>query len=229
MVLNPSITAANTIKVVPTTTLLMFLPLAPSSSRNSTLPQNSPISAFAFHIGNATASPTSRIAKTVSVFATAHSAPASSAHTIRCFFSARSAKTYPVPFSRVGNVQRAVNTPATIQSEIANGENPAFTSFVGASAAPSHTPAVNPQITPSPCSDNPVFSARCTVPGICVTPCPSFSSLPLLSSSARRPIERSRPPRLKTAPENGYPLRCSLPLWHDSCPFLRPKTACSKR
>src|SRR6185437_9455188 len=52
----------------------------------------------------------------------------------------------------------AVNTPATMQSEIANGENPALTSFVGASAAPSHTPAANPQITPSPCSESRLFS-----------------------------------------------------------------------
>src|SRR5882757_2042451 len=189
MVLNPSITAANTIKVAPTTTLLMFLPLAPSNSRNSTLPQNSPINAFAFHIGNATASPTSRIAKTVSVFATAHSAPASSAHTIRCFFSARSAKTYPVPFSRVGNVQRAVNTPATIQSEIANGENPAFTSFVGASAAPSHTPAVNPQITPSPCSDNPVFSILCTAFAIHLS---SYNQPQCSTTSSAIPANRTK-------------------------------------
>jgi hypothetical protein len=49
-----------------------------------------------------------------------------------------------------------------MQSETANGERPVFTSFVGASAAPSHTPAVNPQITPNPCSDIPccfAFSA----------------------------------------------------------------------
>src|SRR5216684_2844503 len=163
IVLKPNITAAITIAIAPTTTLPTFFPLAPSNSRNSTRPQKSPISAFAFHMGNATASPTSRIAKTVSVFATAHNAPARRAHTIKCFFCMRSANTYPVPFSSVGKVQRAVKTPATIHNEIANGENPEFTSFVGASAAPSHTPAVKPQITPKPCSDNLVFSARCTV------------------------------------------------------------------
>jgi hypothetical protein len=50
-----------------------------------------------------------------------------------------------------------------MHNEIAKGENPEFTSFVGASAAPSHTPAVKPQITPKLCSDNPVFSTGCTV------------------------------------------------------------------
>ena len=48
---------------------------------------------------------------------------------------------------------RAVKTPATMQSEIAKGEKPAVTSFVGASAAPSHSPAAMPQITPSMCGD----------------------------------------------------------------------------
>jgi len=50
-----------------------------------------------------------------------------------------------------------------MHNDIAKGENPEFTSFVGASAAPSHTPAVKPQITPKLCSDNPVFLTRCTV------------------------------------------------------------------
>lgn len=95
------------------------------------------MSELAFHKGNATARPTSRMAKTVSVLATAQRAPASNAQTMRCFFSDRSAKIYHVPLSNVGKVHRAVNTPATMQTEIANGENPAFTSFVGASAAPS--------------------------------------------------------------------------------------------
>src|SRR5260370_35682220 len=163
MVLKPNIAAAITIAIAPATTLPVFFALAPCNSRNRTRPQKSPIRAFAFHIGNATASPTSRIAKTVSVFATAHNAPARSAHTIKCFFSMRSANTYPVPFSSVGQVQRAVKTPATMHNEIANGENPELTSFVGASAAPSHTPAVKPQITPKLCSDNPAFSTRSTV------------------------------------------------------------------
>jgi hypothetical protein len=92
-VLKPSITAAMTMHTAPTTTLPMFFALAPFNSLNSTRPQNSPISEFMFHKGNATASPTSRIANTVSVFATAHSAPASSAQTIRCLRSNKSVKT----------------------------------------------------------------------------------------------------------------------------------------
>ena len=59
----------------------------PASSRKSTRPHSRPKRELAFHSGKAMASPTSRMAKTVSVLATAHSAPASSAHTIRCFFS----------------------------------------------------------------------------------------------------------------------------------------------
>jgi hypothetical protein len=50
-----------------------------------------------------------------------------------------------------------------MHNEIAKGENPEFTSFVGASAAPNHTPAVRPQITPKLCSDNAVLPTRCTV------------------------------------------------------------------
>jgi hypothetical protein len=50
-----------------------------------------------------------------------------------------------------------------MHKEIAKGEKPELTSFVGASAAPSHTPAVKPQITPKPCSDNLAFSMRCTI------------------------------------------------------------------
>jgi hypothetical protein len=34
-------------------------------------------------------------------------------------------------------------------SEIATGESPVLTNFVGASAAPSQAPAVNPQIIPT--------------------------------------------------------------------------------
>jgi hypothetical protein len=53
----------------------------------------------------------------------------------------------------VGKVQRAVNTPATMQREMAKGEKPTFTSLVGPSAAPSQTPAASPDATPSPCSE----------------------------------------------------------------------------
>jgi hypothetical protein len=40
-----------------------------------------------------------------------------------------------------------------MHSEIEYGESPAFTSLVGASAAPSQTPAPSPQATPIPCID----------------------------------------------------------------------------
>ena len=54
-----------------------------------------------------------------------------------------------MPFSIMGTVQRATNTPATMPSEIRKGEKPTVTSFVGASAAPSHAPAPSPHATPS--------------------------------------------------------------------------------
>ena len=38
-------------------------------------------------------------------------------------------------------------------SEIRNGEKPIVTSFVGASAMPSHAPAASPHITPRKCSE----------------------------------------------------------------------------
>jgi hypothetical protein len=40
-----------------------------------------------------------------------------------------------------------------MQRDTAKGEKPELTSFVGASAAPSQTPAASPQITPMPCTD----------------------------------------------------------------------------
>src|ERR1039457_1433690 len=52
----------------------------------------------------------------------------------------------------MGTVQRATNTPATMPTEMMKGENPAVTSLVGASAAPSQAPAPKPQETPSQCS-----------------------------------------------------------------------------
>src|ERR1700749_4505205 len=45
-----------------------------------------------------------------------------------------------------------------MHSETANGEKPALTSLVGASAAPSQTPAARPQITPKPCKERFAFS-----------------------------------------------------------------------
>lgn len=58
-----------------------------------------------------------------------------------------------MPLRTVGSVHRATKTPATMHKEITKGEKPATTSFVGASAPPSHTPAARPQATPSPCSE----------------------------------------------------------------------------
>src|ERR1035437_7775213 len=149
-VAKPSITAAATMANAPTTTLATFLPLAPLSSPNSTRPHRMPTSELAFHSGKAMVSPTSRMAKTVSVLATAHSIPARIAVSSRCRFLLRSANTDCVPLSSVGTVQRAVNTPATLHSEIAYGDRPELTSLVGASAAPSHTPAASPHATPIP-------------------------------------------------------------------------------
>src|ERR1019366_3837290 len=60
--------------------------------------------------------------------------------------------------------QRAVNTPATIHSDIAKGESPELTSFVGASAAPSQTPAASPHSTPMPCTDRIGLCAFAVVP-----------------------------------------------------------------
>src|SRR5258708_24167126 len=46
-----------------------------------------------------------------------------------------------------------------MQSEIAYGDRPELTSLVGASAAPSHTPAPSPHSTPIPCTDRNCLSA----------------------------------------------------------------------
>ena len=67
--------------------------------------------------------PTSLIAYTVRVFATAHKAPARRAQTVRCDFFRMSRRTYAVPFRTMGTVQRATKTPATMPSEITKGEN----------------------------------------------------------------------------------------------------------
>ncbi|HEV2113425.1 MAG TPA: hypothetical protein VGR50_04705, partial [Terriglobales bacterium] len=53
---------------------------------------------------------------------------------------------------RAGKLQRARNTPRTIKSETPRGETPNSTSFVGASAAPSHAPAPKPQRIPTSCN-----------------------------------------------------------------------------
>src|ERR1700742_947629 len=141
----------------------MLLRPAPLSSQNRTRPQSRPMSEFAFHRGKATARPTSRTAKTVRVLPSAQRTPARRAQMMRCFLSARSAKTYAVPFSKVGNVQRDRNTPHTMADDMAKGENPAVTSLVGASAAPNQTAAVRPQMTPRPCRESRCFICLFTI------------------------------------------------------------------
>ena len=148
-----STAAPDTIAAAPPTTLAQFFAFDPRSSLNNRQPQKSPTRLLVFHSGNAMARPTLRTPKMVSVLATAHSIPASSAHTIRCGFSRRSLNRNPVPLSIVGTVQRATNAPITIPMEMMKGENPAFTSLVGASALPSQTAADSPQNTPSLCSE----------------------------------------------------------------------------
>ncbi len=96
------------------------------------------------------------------------------AHTIRCLRAIRSVKTYDVPFRSVGNVHRAVKTPATMQSEMAKGEKPALTSLVGASAAPSQTPAARPQTTPSVCNESVLLRTAGVVAVLIVCPALCF-------------------------------------------------------
>src|SRR4051812_43933662 len=159
MVLKPSMMAAATIARAPRTTLAMLRALAPLSSPNNNQPQKMPTSELVFQSGKAMARPTSRMANTVSVLATAHNMPAMMAVGMRWRLAARSEKTLRVPLTSVGRDQRAVKTPATMHSEIAKGERPVLTSLVGASAAPSHTPAPRPHSTPRPCMDRNCFVA----------------------------------------------------------------------
>ena len=119
------------------------------SSLKKRMPQRIPSRLFEFHSGKAMLNPISRIAKIVSVFATDHKQPASTAHTTRCGAWRMSADMDAVPRTSAGTLQRAKNTPTTIMSEITRGEMPAVTSLVGASAAPSHAPAAIPHKTPS--------------------------------------------------------------------------------
>src|SRR6266704_1289795 len=125
---------------------------ASRSSLKNTMPQRMPSRLFAFHSGNAMLNPMSLIAKMVSVLATAQRQPASAAQTTRCGAWRTSARTADVPRSSAGRLQRARNTPSTIVSEMTTGEMPSDTILVGASAAPSQAPAVNPLSTPTSCS-----------------------------------------------------------------------------
>ncbi len=85
--------APATMAVAPPSTLAHCRGPASRSSRNRSHPQNRPTRLFVFQRGKATDRPTSRMANTVSVFATAQIIPASSAQTTRCGFWRRSAQT----------------------------------------------------------------------------------------------------------------------------------------
>ena len=105
-----------------------------------------------FHRGKAMLRPTSRMAKMVMVLATAQRHPARMAQMIRCGARRTSARMEDVPRMRAGTLQRARKTPTTMISEITRGETPMETNLVGASAAPSHAPAVKPERMPRSCS-----------------------------------------------------------------------------
>src|SRR5579862_8313722 len=87
----------------------------------------------------------------VSVLATAHMHPASTAQITRCGAWPRSARTCAVPRMNAGTLQRARKTPSTMMSEIVIGEMLGLTSLMGASAPPSQAPAANPQKMPRAC------------------------------------------------------------------------------
>src|SRR5438445_705765 len=139
---------ANITTAPPTTPSQRARPASRNSLKNTT-PQRMPSRLFAFNSGNAMLNPMSLIAKMVSVLATAQRHPASAAHTTRCGAWRTSARTAEVPRSSAGRLQRARNTPSTIVREITTGEMPSDTILVGASAAPSQAPAVNPLSTPT--------------------------------------------------------------------------------
>ncbi len=96
--------------------------------------------------------PMSRMAKIVIVFATAHMHPARRAQMMRWGARRRSARMDEVPRIKAGKLQRARKTPMTMTSEMTTGDMPTATSLVGASAAPSHAPAVRPDKMPNTCS-----------------------------------------------------------------------------
>src|SRR5579864_95729 len=89
----------------------------------------------------------------VSVLATAHMHPASTAHTIRCGAWRTSLRTCEVPRTKAGTLQRARKTPNTMMRETVMGEISGLTSLIGASAPPSQAPAAKPQKMPRACSD----------------------------------------------------------------------------
>src|SRR2546423_1921200 len=115
-------------------------------------PQRMPSRLLEFQSGKAMLRPMSRMAKIVRVLATAQRQPARMAQMIKCGARRTSARTEEVPRIRAGKLQRARKTPMTMISEITMGDTPMETSLVGASAAPSQAPAVNPERMPSVCS-----------------------------------------------------------------------------
>src|SRR5438445_9372278 len=124
-----SITAPTNITSAPPMTPIQRRAPAPRSSLNSRNPQKIPNRLFEFQSGNAMLRPMSRIAKIVSVFATAHMHPATMAQITRCGACRTSSSTYDVPWISVGTVQRARKTPTTIPSDTTIGEIPAATSL----------------------------------------------------------------------------------------------------
>src|SRR3954471_4639422 len=100
---------------------------------------------------------------------------------------------YDVPWISAGSVHLARNTPITMLSEITTGDSPSVTSLVGASAAPSHAPAVSPQNIPTFCS---VLSRAASM--LLIAACGLLpSGAELTRSSAAR---RDRPPAPRREP-----------------------------
>src|ERR1035437_8373528 len=79
--------------------------------------------------------------------------PASTAHTTRCGAWRTSLRTWDVPRTNAGTLQRARKTPKTIMRETVMGEMSGLMSLMGASAPPSHAPAAKPQKMPSACRE----------------------------------------------------------------------------
>src|SRR5579875_2712013 len=88
-----SMTALTTMAMAPPRTLAQLLALAPFSSWKKNQPQNRPTRVLVFQRGKAMERPTSRMAKTVNVLATAQRAPARTAQTMRWGRLRRSRKT----------------------------------------------------------------------------------------------------------------------------------------
>jgi hypothetical protein len=142
-----------------------------------TNPHKMPSKLFEFHKGNAILNPTSRIAKIVKVFATAQMHPAKTAQIIKWGVRRISARTEDVPKIKAGTLHRARKTPKTIINEITTGEIPTETNLVGASAAPSQAPAVNPESTPTTCNFRAREATAASVPtSICELKTVSISS-----------------------------------------------------